>query len=265
MATVPFLGSGRTAVPADRISQRLDHIRVILSRPRDSKNVGAVCRAMKNMGLTRLYIVGFPGLDREKAAVLALHASDVLEDAVETSDLPGALEGCSFVAGLTRRWGKNRKYAFVDPPGLCEKLLHFEGRETALVFGNEVSGLSDEEVRHCHVAVTIPSSDDFPSLNLSHAVQVIGYEVYNAFRAASGRRFYTPVSGKKLDSLVEHITDSLFSLGFFKLVTPDEMGRFFRDIFTRASLSGRESDRIKDVFSKIAGIGRKRAERQTPE
>ncbi len=252
-------------MPVDRISERLQHIRIVLSRPRDSKNVGAVCRAMKNMGLTRLYIAGYPELDREKAAILALHASDVLEGAVETRDLAEAVEGCSFIAGATRRWGKSRKYVYIDPPELCEKLLRFEGREAALVFGNEISGLSDEEVRRCHIAVTIPSSADFPSLNLSHAVQVIAYEVYQTFRAAAGRRFYTPVSGEKLNSLVEYITDSLSSLGFFKLVTPEEMGRFFRDIFTRASLSGRETDRLKAVFSKIAGIGGKRGERQEPE
>ena len=252
-------------MPVDRVAGRLRHIRVVLSRPRDSRNVGAVCRAMKNMGLTRLYIAGFPELDREKAAVLALHASELLENAVETASLAEAVEGCSFIAGLTRRWGKNRKYVYLDPPGLCEKLLKFEGRETALVFGNEVSGLSDEEVELCHAAVTIPASADFPSLNLSHAVQVVAYEVYRTFREASDRRFYTPVTGEKLESLAEHITDCLSSIGFFKLVTPEEMGRFFRDIFARASLSGRESERIKAVFTKIAGIGTRRTKRQTPE
>ena len=250
---------------ADKVLERLHHIRIVLSRPRDSKNVGAVCRAMKNMGLTRLYIAGFPGLDRGKAAVLALHASDVLENAVETGDLQEAVKECSFIAGLTRRWGKNRKYLYIDPPELGDRLLQFEGRETALVFGNEISGLSDEEIKQCHIAVTIPSSPEFPSLNLSHAVQIVAYEAYQAFREDEGRRFYTPIVGEKLDSLVGHISDSLSSLGFFKLVTPEEMERFFRDIFARASLSGREAARIKAIFSKIAGIGGKRTKGHMPE
>ncbi len=252
-------------MPADGVLENLKHIRVVLSRPRDSMNVGAVCRAMKNMGLTRLYIAGFPDLDRGKAAALALHASDLLENAVETVDLEEAIEECSFIAGLTRRWGKNRKYVYLDPPGLCEKLHQFEGEETALVFGNEVSGLTDEEIARCHVAVTIPSSPDFPSLNLSHAVQIVAYEVYRSFCVAPDRPFYTPLSGEKLDALVEHITDSLLSLGFFKLVPPAEMQRFFRDIFARASLSGRESERIEAIFSKIAGIGAKRRNGKTKE
>lgn len=249
---------------ADPVLARLQHIRVVLSRPQESKNVGAVCRAMKNMGLTRLYIAGFPDLDREKAEVLAIHASDVLDNAVETRDLEAAVADCSFIAGLTRRWGKNRKFVYIDPPELGERLLQYEERETALVFGNEVSGLSDDEIKLCHVAVTIPSSPEFPSLNLSHAVQLVAYEVFKAFRVAEGRRFYTPITGEKLDYLVDHISESLFSLGFFKLVTPEEMGTFFRDIFARASLSGREAERLKGIFTKIAGIAGSQKERQTP-
>jgi tRNA/rRNA methyltransferase len=132
--------------------------------------------------------------------------------------------------------------------------MSYKANEAALVFGNEITGLTDEELERCHVAVTIPSSPDFPSLNLSHAVQIIAYEVYRRFHAASGKRFYTPISGERLDSMVDHITSSLKSIGFYKLVTPEEMGRFFRDIFARAALSRRESDRIRTIFSKIAGI-----------
>jgi len=213
---------------------------------------------MKNMGLTRLHIAGFDGLDLDKASVLAIHASDVLENAVMTATFEEAVDGCSFIAGMTRRRGKRRKYAYIDPAELGKRLLGYEGSEAALVFGNEVSGLSDEEMRLCHLAVTIPSSADFPSLNLSHAVQIIAYEVYRTFHSAAGKRFYTPVAGEKLDSLVGHITGSLESLGFFKLVTPDEMGRFFRDIFVRAALTKRETERIEAIFSKIAGMAGKK-------
>lgn len=244
---------------SDSLVSRLASIRIVLSQPRDSKNVGAVCRAMKNMGLTRLYIAGCAELDMDQARVLAIHASDVLENAVMTSTLDEAVEGCTFIAGTTRRWGKHRKYTYMDPAELAERLLIYQGAEAAVVFGNEVSGLSDEEIQRCHVAVTIPSSADFPSLNLSHAVQIIAYEIYRTFHADTGRRFYTPISGERLDVLVDHVTGSLQSLGFFKLVKPEEMGRFIRGIFLRAALSRRESERIHAIFSKIAGMaGKKR-------
>lgn len=212
------------------------------------------------MGLTRLYIAGSPGLDRDRARVLALHAADILEDAVMTDTFDEAIEGCSFIAGLTRRWGRYRKYVYIDPPELAVRLQTFEGTEAAVVFGNEASGLSDEELNRCHVAVTIPSSREFPSLNLSHAVQVVAYEVYRTFNAAAGRRFYTPLSAEKLDTLVEHVAESLKSIGFFRLVSPEEMGRFFRDIFVRAALSRRESERIMAIFSSIAGMVGKQSE-----
>ncbi|MBT3273926.1 MAG: RNA methyltransferase [Spirochaetales bacterium] len=242
---------------ADRIAAELTFIRVVLARPQDSKNIGAVCRAMKTMGLTRLYITGGNPLDREKADVLAIHASDVLEKAVFTETLEQALAGCDFVAGSSRRWGKQRKYLFLEPVELSERIADYQDREVALVFGNEVSGLSDGEMQQCHVAVTIPSSSDFPSLNLSHAVQIVAYEVYRYFRSSSGRRFYSPVEGEKLDALVNHITGSLGSLGFFKIVNADTMSRFWRDILARAALSGREAERMNGIFTKIAGISRK--------
>ena len=242
---------------ADRIAEKLGFIRLVLARPQDSKNVGSVCRAMKNMGLLRLYIAGGRPLDRDKAALLAIHAQDILDNAVITDSLEEALQGCSFVAGATRRWGKRRKYLYYEPAQLFERLSDYQDDEVALVFGNEISGLSDEELRLCHVAVTIPVSSDFPSLNLSHAVQVIAYEIYKGFRTASGRKLYRPVGGEKLEALVRHITESLGSLGFFKIVNSDDMSRFWRDIFARAALSGREADRLRAIFSKIAGIGGK--------
>ena len=242
----------------DRTAEELEFVRVVLARPQDGKNIGSVCRAIKNMGISRLYIAGCQEQDLEKARVLAIHASDVLENAVFVESLQEAVDGCSFVAGITRRWGKQREYLYLDPPSLADRLLrHREGGEAALVFGNEVSGLSDDEIRMCHVAVTIPSSREFPSLNLSHAVQVVTYEVYKAFHAAAGRKFYTPIAGKKLESLVDHIGSCLLSLGFFKIVSPDDMKRFWRDILVRAALSRREADRIRAIFSKIAGIGRR--------
>ena len=246
-----------SSMSGDVIADYLKCIRIVLARPKDSKNIGAVCRAMKNMGLANLYIAGCEDLDREKAGVLALHAADVLDYAVLTDTLDESLHGCSLVAGVTRRWGKHRKYLYLDPTQFCERLLDHRDGVVAIVFGNEVSGLSDEEMQKCHIAVTIPSSSDFPSLNLSHAVQVIAYEVYKTFRSAAGRQFYTPITGVPLDSLVDHIADSLLSLGFFKIVSPSDMKRFWRDILARASLSGREADRMRSIFTKIAGIRRK--------
>jgi tRNA/rRNA methyltransferase len=125
-----------------------------------------------------------------------------------------------------------------------------------VLFGNEETGLTDEELALCHVAVTIPSSPAFPSLNLSHAVQVICYEI---FRAQSAARLtpFSPISSPAVDELVSVVTRSLHSIGFFTRVGPEQMSVFFKDILARAALSVREAHRLGVIFRKIAGLASK--------
>ncbi|MBN1409991.1 MAG: RNA methyltransferase, partial [Spirochaetales bacterium] len=156
-------------------------------------------------------------------------------------------------AGITRRQGKMRKYIYFTPEELAGKILDSEKARVSLVFGNEEAGLTHEELALCHMAVTIPSSPLFPSLNLSHAVQVIAYEIY---KASLGRKDATGkvISAEKLESVTGSIIDSLAHTGFFKKVTPESMKNFFRDILGRAMLDEREAKRLSEVFKKIRGI-----------
>ena len=235
----------------------LSYIRVVLENPRQSKNVGSVCRAMKNMGLSRLYIAGNTPVDREAAAVTAIHASDILDGAVYCASVKEALEGTVISAALSRRRGKKRKYFSLYPQELARQVLDLPGGEAALVFGNEVSGLSEEDMELCNLAVMIPTSDAFPSLNLSHAVQVVAYEIYKqAVNEREGHRAggYTPISRQELEDLTGSITGNLKELGFYRQVEPEEMAVFFRDIFSRAALSRREAERMKKIFGKIRGL-----------
>lgn len=238
------------------MSNYLNNIRVVLVNPLDSKNVGALCRAMKTMGIEALTIVrgpGTPALDLEKAAVLAVHARDVLEKRQTCSYLSEALQGTSFAAGITRRRGKRRKSFALTPEQLAEKVAGLGGGKTALVFGNEASGLDDRDLSLCQAAVRIPSSPRFPSLNLSHAVQIITYSLYRVLGNAEGT-LYRPITREQLESLVDIMLASLGNIGFFTQVSDEEMGVFFRDILGRAALSGKESRRLELVFRKISGL-----------
>ena len=231
----------------------LAHVRIVLVRPRDPRNVGAACRAMKCMGLHDLAIVPDGLLDPSQARVLAHYAEDVLEQAAVCTDLRDALSDAVLVAGTTRRRGKNRKYFSVFPEQLAERIAGIGKGTVAVLFGNEEHGLSDAELAQCHLAVTIPASPEFPSLNLSHAVQVVCYALFRA-RARARLTPYRPVGRETLDELVSTITTSLKSIGFFTQVTPDQMATFFRDILARATLSGNEAKRLDVVFRKIAGL-----------
>ena len=111
----------------------------------------------------------------------------------------------------------------------------------------------DEELSLCNIAVTIPATSQFPSLNLSHAVQVVCYEIHRAL-AAGHLSPFTPIGATAVDELVSVITDSLKSIGFFTQVTPSQMAIFFKDIIARAGLSVNEARRLGVIFRKIAGL-----------
>lgn len=216
------------------------------------------------MGLQDLAIVVDGLLDPSQARVLAHYASDVLDDARVYADLREAIGDAVLVAGTTRRRGKNRKYFSVFPEQLAQKIAATHGGTVAVLFGNEETGLTDEELALCNLAVSIPASADFPSLNLSHAVQVITYEIFRA-RARKKLTPFAPIGAGALDELVGVITESLRSIGFFTLVTPRQMGVFFKDILARAGLSVNEARRLGVIFRKIAGLASRHAEPPAPE
>ena len=228
-------------------------VRIVLVRPRDPRNVGAACRAMKCMGLSSLSIVVDDLLDPRQARTLAHYASDVLENARVCTDLRDAVQYAVLVAGTTRRRGRSRKYFSLFPEQLGERIAAIGEGTVAVLFGNEETGLTHEELALCNVAVTIPANPAFPSLNLSHAVQVVCYEISRALSREHLTPF-SPVSTRVLDDLVSVITRSLEGIGFFTIVEPDSMAVYFKDILARAGLSVNEARRMGVIFRKIAGL-----------
>jgi TrmH family RNA methyltransferase len=228
-------------------------VRIVLVRPRDPRNVGAACRAMKCMGLTKLAIVMDGLIDPTQARILAHYAADVLDGATVHADLRDAVGDAVLVAGTTRRRGRNRKYFSVFPEQLAQRIASIRTGTVAVLFGNEETGLTDDELSLCNLAVTIPASREFPSLNLSHAVQVVCYEIHRSLTAGHLTPF-EPIGAAAVDELVSVITSSLESIGFFTQVTPRQMGVYFKDIIARAGLSGNEAKRLGVIFRKIAGL-----------
>lgn len=231
---------------------------IILCRPEESRNVGAVCRAMANSNLRTLRIVGRrEDFDGEKVRVLAIHAACIWDEAQFFGSITEAAKDCVCAAGTTRRRGKNRKGKLLLP----EEFTEFAGRITgsggkaALVFGNERTGLTDAELSECTMGVTIPSHADFASLNLSHAVQIMAYHLFRETqRDYTG---YTPVPLERIDGAVTHIADSLQKIGFFSVTGRPQMEQFWRTILSRAALSEGEARYLEKIFSKAAGLAGK--------
>lgn len=241
----------------------LENIVIVLDRPEESRNVGSVCRAMANSGLHTLRIVGRKeDFDEERVRILAIHAASIWENAQFFSSITEAVSDCVMAAGTTRRRGKKRMGKLLLPEEFTEQASAITdgtnetpGGKVAVVFGNERTGLEDDELLECTLGVTIPSCDEFASLNLSHAVQIMGYHIFRATKKEiSG---YTPVSLNRLEKTVSTITDSLEEIGFFSKTGKKDMALFWRNLLSRSALSESEAKYIEMVFNKAAGFSKK--------
>jgi len=231
---------------------------VILCRAEEGGNVGSACRAMKTMGLSRLVLAGCPDFDEERVRTMAVHAFDVYERALRFDDLASALSGFSLAGGFTRRRGERRKAFSYSAPGFASFAMARpvgtpgEGG-IALVFGNERTGLTEPELGLCSLAVHIPTSDAFPSLNLSQAVQIACYELR---KEALGERDGgpEPVSRAEAESSVSRIASHLRDIGFFKITRDRDLAAFLRDTVERAAYTPKELRYFESVFRKAAGM-----------
>jgi tRNA/rRNA methyltransferase/tRNA (cytidine32/uridine32-2'-O)-methyltransferase len=135
----------------------------------------------------------------------------------------------------------------------------------ALVFGNERAGLEDEELELCNFASHIPADDAFPSLNLSHAVQIYAYELFNALSrpraedapldAVKGQ--WVPLDQEAVEVLSKEIMENLKTLGFYKRLGQKQQERFFRDIFSRSAMTEREGRYFADIVAKAVRLAQK--------
>lgn len=231
----------------------LDNVYIVLSHPEESRNVGAVCRAMANSGIKHLRIVGKKeDFDEERVRILAIHAAYIWENAEFFDSVTQAVSDCFCAAGTTRRKGKKRKGKLLLPEEFIDEISSAENGKAAIVFGNERTGLTDEELEECTLGVTIPSCADFASLNLSHAVQIMCYHAFRASEKPSAG--YTPVSLERLDKTVNEIADNLQKIGFFSVTGKHDMEQFWRMILSRAAISEGEAKYIEKVFDKAAGL-----------
>ena len=154
----------------------LSPISIVLVEPAGPLNVGSVARIMANLGLSRLVLVN-PQCDplSEEARQMAVHAQEILDGAVHVSSLAEALGGCQRVVATTAR-NRSLPTALEHPRQVLPWLL---GTPSALVFGREDRGLSNEELNLAQRFARIPSTASYASLNLAQSVAICAYELYN--------------------------------------------------------------------------------------
>ena len=239
----------------------LNNIVIILDHPDESRNIGAACRAMANNDICELRIVGNSSdYDIEHIHVLAIHAGGIFDNAKFYNSIKEATADCTVCAGTTRRRGKKRgKLLLPEEFALQMSPVSEQGAKIAVVFGNERTGLTDEQLDQCTLGVTIPSSDNFGSLNLSHAVQIMCYHLFRKKldEKEGGYKGVTPVSLERIDTAVKSVTDDMQKVGFFKMPGRQDMENFWRSLLSRAAVTEGEVQYLEKTFSKISGLATK--------
>lgn len=217
----------------------LSNIRIVLVRPIYGGNVGAVCRAMKNMGVSDLWLVKpNPEMDLMEARKFALHAADVFENRRVAESVFDAVQDCAVVAATTGLKGLYRSHA-KSPREHAARLLETAfHHKVALVFGPEHHGLSNEEMRLATILITIPSSTAYPSLNLAQAVLICCYELFLASGVYAPPREYHPEAPIEMrERFLELWREMLLAIRFCDEGKLDHMMFAFRRIFGRGYLS----------------------------
>jgi TrmH family RNA methyltransferase len=217
----------------------LNNIRVVLVEPIFGGNIGSVCRAMNNNGISDLAIVNpRPETDWDDARKLSCNAKAQLEARKEFKTLAEALADCTVVAGASARTGFYRDTAYTPREFAPIALESAKDHKIALVFGREDKGLFNEELALCTHIIQIPSSDLYTSLNLSHAVLVCCYEIFVAtgeFRSAEEKA--AEADSALRERMFSVWREMMIKTEFTHEQKLDHMMMGLRRIFTRGKLT----------------------------
>ncbi len=243
----------------------LARIRFVLVEPTLSGNIGAVARAMKTMGLSRMELVAPKQLPDAEALARACGADDLLQHAGIHAELPEAIAECRLVIGTSAR-RRTLDWDTLEPPEAARRLLAEAAvGEVALLLGRESSGLSNAELARCQFLVHIPTNPDFSSLNLAAAAQVFAYEIRRCRREDLTEPSHDIqrdlATAQELEGLHGHLADTLRDIGFGDPDSSKKLLLRLRHLFNRARPDRVEINILRGILS--AAQGRKGGKRPT--
>ncbi len=225
---------------------------IVLVGPETPGNVGFAVRVMANFGVRKLRIVGNDVRNDQFAQIFAVRAHGILDNAEIFPDLTSALKDVEAAWGATARKGSNHSVTravipledLPDPKSLPATV--------AIVFGRESVGLTNEEVALCDLTFAIPTSSEYPSMNLSHAVAVTLYELYRKYaekpeRRPSDLRPATKEEREQVAFFMDELIDQTRIKDFRKPIAK----QVFRNLLNRAYMSGREVATLTGIVRKV--------------
>lgn len=233
------------------------NVRIVLVATSHPGNIGAAARAMKNMGLTQLVLVKPKVWPAREAISMAASALDILDNAVVVETLEEAIADCHLVLGTSARL-RNMPVTLLDPAGCATVVAEqMAASKVALVFGREISGLSNAELHLCHYHVHIPVNPDYTSLNLAAAVMVLCYELRKAALAVAVPQQPAPANEwdkepatmDELERYMAHLETVLIKLDFHKPDNPRQLLRRLRRLYLRIQPDKMEINILRGILA----------------
>jgi tRNA/rRNA methyltransferase len=231
---------------------KAENTTIVLKGPKYAGNIGSVARCAKNMGIERIMVVSGRDLPVDEMKQMSTHfAADLIDQIEYFEDLGDALAGFEFVVGTTARLGSVRG-PVVSPREMAASLIDLsQNNRVALLFGPEDTGLSNEDLRCCHGLVTIPTSQKLKSINLSHAVMILCYELFTAERGELD--VFTPrlAAVAEIEGMYEQLKALLQKIGFLNPQNPEYWMMHIRRLFSRTRLFSRDVKIIRGICRQL--------------
>lgn len=242
----------------------IENLRVVLVSTRNPLNIGAAARAMSNFGCTHLRLVN-PYDPAYREAVSAVGAAPVLASAEQFSTVAEAVADCALVVGTTAAGRRELHHSLCTLEAGARHILQRLARKrpargkrnrVALLFGSEKTGLSNEDLSHCHWLLRIPTRAEHRSMNLGQAVAVCLYEIARDPKAAAkfsrALEKAEPATAGELERFTAILTEALSSSGFLDRRTVADAHDRIRRLVRRLNLPHRDADMWTGIMRQIA-------------
>lgn len=231
-------------------SPLLSHFHVILVEPDDNINIGAVARAMMNLGFEHLHLVQPKSFEKPHAARSACWAAPLLDRIVVHETLEEAVAPFHDVVGFTARHSRNRRMHLLLPEWAAGLGDLPEDRQIALLFGCEESGLRNADLVHCRALVRIPSTAENPSYNLAQAVLLVLYEISRVTWEPSSPG-HPAACANDLQQLDRLVSETLAHAGFYRHDAPASIPGIVSNLLRRTQPDRREVGILMAMFSHL--------------
>jgi len=234
------------------VRAKTENITIVLNKPKYPGNVGSVARCARNMGIEKISVVGNRDLALEEMRQMATHFAAGIVDRIQHFDrLDEALARFHYIVGTTSRRGSARG-PVVSPGEMAARLVDIsQDNKVALLIGPEDTGLSNDDLRFCHLLVTIPTSKHNKSINLSHAAMILCYEIFVSHMEPMEAFTSRLAASAELEGMYDHLKGLLMKIGFLNPENPEFWMMHIRRFLGRTNLFSKEVKIIRGICRQL--------------